>query len=226
MIFFLHGSIGLPTDWDNIINSLHSFENHAVNLYDYSSEEISKTARKINESARTDDIIIGYSLGARIALQALLEKDSPWSKAVIISGHSGITESKYRNARISHDKEWSELCMNDWPKFINSWEKQSIFNNSKPLENRDSLRPFSNKISETFINWSSGKQSPPINEFDKIKIPTLWLAGELDIKYIKIAEQACNILPHAKLKIIQNSGHRVPWDNPKDTANAINVFIS
>ena len=86
--------------------------------------------------------------------------------------------------------------------------------------------PLKGKISETFIKWSSGIQSAPITNFDRIKSPTLWITGELDEKYTKIAKLACEQLLLSQLKVIANSGHRVPWDNPKETADAINVFIS
>ena len=176
--------------------------------------------------AGPDDIIVGYSLGARIVLQALLEENSPWSKAIIISAHTGITDNETRIARINHDLQWSELCNSNWAQFIADWEKQSIFDFSKPIADRKQLMPLNDKISETFINWSSGIQPPLITNLDRIKTPTLWMTGELDKKYTKIAQHACELLPLSQHRVIDNSGHRVPWDNPKDTADAINVFIS
>lgn len=226
MIFFLHGAVGHSSDWDLIINSLNSFQCESIDLYSYSSENIDVAARKINSLAGSGDVIVGYSLGARIALQALLQNDSPWSKAIIISANTGITDNLSRNVRINHDLQWSELCNSNWSQFISDWERQSIFDHSKPIADRKQLMPLKGKISETFINWSSGVQPAPITNFDRIKSPTLWITGELDEKYSKIAKLACEQLPLSQLKVITNSGHRVPWDNPKDTADAINVFIS
>ncbi|MEC9326508.1 MAG: alpha/beta fold hydrolase [Verrucomicrobiota bacterium] len=226
MIYFLHGAVGHSSDWDVIIDSLNTFQSHAVNLYSYSSDDIDVAARNINSLANPGDVIVGYSLGARIALQALLEENSPWSKAVIISAHTGITDKKVRNDRAAHDLQWSELCKTDWTRFIADWENQSIFDNSQKIADRNPLKHLKTNISETFIKWSSGIQSPPINNFQNIKTPVLWLTGEFDTKYTKYAAEACDQLSLSKLKIIENSGHRVPWDNPKETADAINVFIS
>ena len=226
MIYLLHGSVGHSSDWDFIINSLKPFECCALDLYEYSSESIATAAEEINTLAHPGDIIIGYSLGARIALQATVAADSLWSKAVIISGHTGIIDAEERTSRVMHDKKWSDLCMKNWNQFITEWENQPVFHESDPIGNRDPLRPARNKVAETFINWSTGKQLPVIKELSKIDIPTLWLAGEKDIKYKKIAEHASSVLSKAEAKIITKSGHRVPWDNPKDTADAINVFIS
>jgi 2-succinyl-6-hydroxy-2,4-cyclohexadiene-1-carboxylate synthase len=210
MIFFLHGAVGHSSDWDIIIDSLNSLQCESIDLYSYSSEDVDVAARNINSLAGPGDIIVGYSLGARIALQALLEDNSPWSKAIIIN----------------HDLQWSELCNSNWAQFIADWERQPIFDCSKPIADRKQLMPLKGKISETFIKWSSGIQPAPITNFDRIKSPTLWITGELDEKYTKIAKLACEQLPLSQLKVIANSGHRVPWDNPKETADAINVFIS
>ena len=226
MIFFLHGAVGHSSDWDPIMVALNADQCNAIDIYCYSSEEIDMAARRINSLAKPNDIIVGYSLGARIALESLLADNSPWSKAILISANTGITEAKARDERIQHDRKWSELCNFNWSQFIESWERQSIFDNSKQIADREGLIPKQKEISNTFIKWSSGIQSAPITKLGKIRIPTLWLTGQSDLKYTKIAKHACDLLPLSELKIIENSGHRVPWDNPEKTVDAINVFIS
>ncbi len=226
MIFFLHGAVGHSSDWHSIIDSLYPHQCEAIDLYSYCFKDIKVTARSINSLGSPGDIIVGYSLGARITLQALIEDNSPWSKAIVISVHTGMTDNKTRKARIKHDRQWSELCNSNWEQFVDDWERQSIFDHSKLIADRNELRPIKEKISETFINWSTGKQASPITNFDVIKIPTLWLTGEFDEKYTKMAGHACEQAPLSQLNILNNSGHRVPWDKPKETVDAINVFIS
>ena len=74
MIFFLHGAVGHSSDWDIIIDSLNSLQCESIDLYSYSSEDVDVAARNINSLAGPGDIIVGYSLGARIALQALTQE--------------------------------------------------------------------------------------------------------------------------------------------------------
>lgn len=226
MIFFLHGAVGHSSDWHSIIKSLYPHQCEAIDLYSYCNESINVAARNINSLGSPGDIIVGYSLGARITLQALIEDNSPWSKAIFISAHTGMLADETRKARVKDDLKWSELCNSNWNQFVEDWERQSIFNHSNLIADRNQLIHLKEKISETFINWSTGKQTPPISNFDLIKIPNLWLTGEFDEKYTKMAAHACEQIPLSQINILSNSGHRVPWDKPKETADAINVFIS
>ena len=57
------------------------------------------------------------------------------------------------------------------------------------------------------------------------RTPVLWIVGELDLKFLEIADRACKILPNSDLLKFESTGHRVPWDNPALTTKAINSFI-
>src|SRR5205085_956212 len=67
-------------------------------------------------------------LGGRLALHALLEKHSPWKKAVIISANPGLKSPEERNSRLQADQKWAEKFKNDpWEQVLTQWNDQPLF---------------------------------------------------------------------------------------------------
>lgn len=71
--------------------------------------------------------LLGYSMGGRLALHALLEKNHPWSAAVIVSAHPGLREPAERRARRSADAVWARKAMlGAWTDFLKEWDSQPV----------------------------------------------------------------------------------------------------
>src|SRR5690606_6539540 len=80
-------------------------------------------------------ILVGYSLGGRIALHALRDSPDLWQAAVIISAHPGLVLEEDRVVRKKADQEWAKRFMHeDWDLLMKSWNSQPVFKNgSQPL---------------------------------------------------------------------------------------------
>jgi proline iminopeptidase len=63
-------------------------------------------------------------------------------------------------------------------------------------------------------------------DLDKIKVPTLYLAGEFDVATPKTVRYYQSLTPGAKLKIIGNAGHMTMHDNPTEDLRAISEFLA
>ncbi len=222
---FLHGAVGHHKDWANFINSIPDKNGFAPNLYKYVNYDLKRSARIINSLNPDAQTLIGYSMGGRIALHCLLEDNSNWKRAVIISAHTGLVSEKEQQIRIKKDNDWASNAINKWDTFISKWEEQSIFKNSHLIKRNYSLYHQRANIALSFQNWSLGHQKFLEPYLDKIRIPILWIVGELDLKFLEIACRACKILPNCDLIKFKSTGHRVPWDNPDLTTKAINSFI-
>jgi pimeloyl-ACP methyl ester carboxylesterase len=76
------------------------------------------------------------------------------------------------------------------------------------------------------VDWSLGNQQPLWDRLPEIKIPMLWIAGEKDVKFRAIAEEAAALISHFQLAIAPGSDHRVPWDSGDWLAKRIEEFAS
>jgi len=97
----LHGNVGLAADWREVGRHLasHQFSTRAVDLWRFLEcepmplERFGATfnADAAGSSARVGPrVLVGYSMGGRLALHALLEPGHPWQAAVIIGAHPGL----------------------------------------------------------------------------------------------------------------------------------------
>ena len=177
----------------------------------------------------TGRALLGYSMGGRLALHALLENPSPWQAAIIIGAHPGLEDPQERDTRAATDAEWaSKALMGSWADFIDAWENQPILN-STPIRqaqdaNRLALRR--REIARSFVDWSLGTQAPLWDQLSKITIPVLWVVGENDTKFLPLAERATALIPNASLAIAPNAGHRVPWEAEAWLADRASSFLS
>ena len=226
MIYMLHGAAGSTTDWDEFVPLLEVNEVSQFDLYTNEISGLDSFANSLNAIASKGDVLIGYSMGGRLALHALLDEGSKWSKAVIISAHTGLIDVAEKENRLRSDKSWAQLVMNDWGEFVDKWMDQPVFGGgAKPWNRECSVAPVE-MVQRCFTCWSLGRQRNLLAELESVSIPVLWISGEDDKKYSDIARAAVSRIPHADLAIIPGSGHRCPWEKPELTAAVIRGFLS
>jgi len=211
----LHGFLGKPDDW----NFLHpSFNVHALDLSDpqFESKGLVESATIINAFAKkipSPRILLGYSLGGRLALHALISDPHLWEEAIIISSHPGLETEKEKQERLQNDEQWAERFLKDsWNNLMADWNKQSVFNN-QPAKSQRKESDYSRKnLAEMLRNWSLGRQKNLKKEIEELTIPLLWIAGEKDTKFSTLAKTLRLRNKKSKVWLAPQAGHRVPWE--------------
>jgi 2-succinyl-6-hydroxy-2,4-cyclohexadiene-1-carboxylate synthase len=180
--------------------------------------EIPRAARRI---------LIGYSMGGRLALHALLES-GPWDAAVIISANPGSRDPNEAAARRVADTVWATQALTmPWQDFIEKWNAQPLLGGVMRDRREDGkLMQRRREIARSFVDWSVGNQQPLWGKLSSIQIPTLWIAGENDAKFRAIAEEAAGLSDQFTLAIAPDAGHRVPWENEDWLVEKIAGFIT
>jgi len=233
----LHGAVGLAADWRDLGSQLaeRQISTRAVDLWRFLECEpmpLERFGGAFNADAggsveRGPRVLVGYSMGGRLALHALLEKNHPWKAAVIIGAHPGLEDEAERAARAGSDAEWaSKALLNDWSDFLDAWNAQPVLQGSSIHDGKDRsrLQLRRREIARSFVDWSLGHQQPLWDRLNEIDIPVLWVAGKEDEKFRAIGERACELIPRATLKIAPNAGHRVPWQASDWLAGEIGHF--
>lgn len=221
MIHCLHGAVGTPLDWQAFLPSLGA-PAQALDLWDYLPQSLSETGAQIAAQANPGDILLGYSMGGRLALHALLADPKKWRAAIIISAHPGLTSD--HQARLTHDQKWADLAAQDWPQFLQQWNQQGILE-QKPAELLQATVQDQIPVSQSFRSWSLGTQSNLRPKLSQINIPTLWITGENDPKFTTIAREITPTIPKSTHLAISNCGHRVPWEAPQKFLHSVQTFL-
>lgn len=224
MIHCLHGAVGSFQAWERLCQDLDKSTN-AIDLwrfFDQSKPSLAEAGHLISELAGSGDILLGYSMGGRLALHALLADPKKWKAAIIISAHPGLITEREERQKI--DQKWALLSKRNWASFLHLWNNQDILAASSQelhqadIEDQDS-------VSQSFLHWSLGNQKNLRQDLPKITCPVLWVTGGNDQKFTAFAKEATTLLPNSEHLIIPESGHRVPWDHPEEFCKSVQAFL-
>jgi 2-succinyl-6-hydroxy-2,4-cyclohexadiene-1-carboxylate synthase len=235
----LHGAVGMAADWRGFTKQLSAggIGSRAVDLWRFlecGPMPLPVFAKALNADAHGEvsrghgRTLLGYSMGGRLALHALLEKDHPWQAAVIVSAHPGLKSDDELADRRRSDAEWATQSLTgNWQEFLHAWNSQSILGDAlqrdAPASGQLIMRR--REIARSFVDWSLGAQLPLWDRLGEISVPVLWIAGENDPKFKVLAETAVSLMPNAVLRIAPDSGHRVPWEAENWFAEQVARFL-
>lgn len=207
LIWCLHGFLGRGSDWDFLRDA--GFTIKAPSLF--SSDSLDAIV------PGTEDTLLGYSMGARLALRVLQKHRV--AKAIFVS--AGLTFSE--PGRRELDDTWARRFESEsWPSVLDAWNAQAVFGgraNPLPRNESDFDRA---RLAAALRDWSPAVMHPSLRE---LVMPTLWIAGEHDVKYVDAAKRAVEKVPRARLWICPDAAHRVPWEQPAPFIARLRDFL-
>ncbi|MEX1013196.1 MAG: alpha/beta fold hydrolase [Waddliaceae bacterium] len=202
--YALHGFLGSASDLS-----------HGVDLFAYArpSSGFDTWAKEFNRktSEVKDKMLIGYSLGGRLALHALMEQPSNWKSALFLSTHYGLETEEERCGRHAADLFWSQIIeRGEWSHFLSAWNAQAVFSGSRVTCQNDEVKRRA-LWAEAMRYWSLGMQRSFLKELHSLDIPWFYVVGARDLAAVERSKQ----LPQSNVKIIPDAGHRVHLDQPE-----------
>ena len=236
-LWCLHGAVGMAADWRGF--SVPGWSVKRVDLWRFldccpmSMPEFGRALNREAESGRRKtsgkQVLVGYSMGARLALHALLER-GPWDAAVLIGPHPGLEAEEERASRRASDAEWASVALSgEWMDFLRKWEAQPVLRRTPDagmqMADHGSLSIRRREVARSFIDWSLGAQEPLWGRLGEISCPILWCVGELDAKFRALGERATTLIPDVEFWAAPGTGHRLPWDSPQAFRAKVGEFL-
>ena len=233
-VLLLHGFGQNGSVWDGVRPLLPDWFLTAPDLRGHRK---AGSVRPINARTLIDDacelgkqlecpVLVGYSMGGRVALRAAIEAPDLWSGLVLISTTAGIEDATARRTREAADADLARLlASSDREAFEAAWERLPIWSGDSPTlrETAMKLRLQSNPtdLAEVLNGFGSGTVAPVWAELAKIEIPAVILAGERDTTYCAHAERLKDGIPNASLNVVERCGHCLPLESPQAVADAV-----
>ncbi len=234
----LHGFLGEPSDWDFLKSSLapkgwqwyqHSLFGETMLQPSGAKAEWSKkfhdylNSKMVSFSSEKLKILVGYSMGGRLALQSFFENQTFWDAAIFISTHPGLLCLEEKISRQKSDLEWARRFLNeDWQLLYKSWNQQTVFKNfPEPIRLEEN---FSRDIlSAALKNWSLAHQENYADRLQNSEKKYLWIIGGQDEKFLNLAIQK---IPKTKTAILEGQGHRLIFaEKIQPLADTISNFV-
>lgn len=226
-LVFLHGWLGSPQDWHPIVEELSEYRSHCLELPRAVSWEAG--IRQLLPQLEHDSVLIGYSLGARLALGCALRWQNRIRGLVLISGTAGL-RAPAQAPRWQRDRRLAvALVSQDPAPFLTAWYQSSVFRDLDSATQDRFVREKSgldfSYHADLLRAYSVGRQPSFWGRLRSLRIPVLLLVGERDAKFIAINRRLCRRLPDARLRIIAQTGHAVHREQPEAVANELRDFL-
>ncbi len=231
-LYFIHGFLQDSSVWseigDKILSNSSNVKKHYVDLLNSISPSAEKWSKNFNKSiehsANNLNVIIGYSLGGRLAMQSIADDPYLWDAGILIGAHPGFKTVQDKNDSLSFDLKWAEKFKQEsFNTLLKEWNSLPIFG-KKP----NSFMPdqkYKNIYSEICKNYSKGLQADLTEKITKSGVPILYISGSNDLKYKTIGNYLANTSKNIKHVVIENSFHRVPWENKNLFIKTVNYFL-
>lgn len=265
IVLFLHGFLGTGEDWIPIMKALSiSARCIAVDLPGHGGSKIQRIGGKQSEQQAALSIeivtdllnkliqhlspgkvsIVGYSMGARIALHMAMRHGDKLNRAAIISGSPGLKDKIARKIRLAKDVSRSRLLIDHGLQcFLDSWYSGELWNSLrshphfKDMVSRRMLHNDVYWLAEALSGLSIGRQISLWEDLKQCDIPLLLVVGEKDGKFKSIAQKMCDEIGQSgngvdgagnnipQIVEIPNSGHAVHLENPLPVIRSLRQFL-
>jgi 2-succinyl-6-hydroxy-2,4-cyclohexadiene-1-carboxylate synthase len=233
MLWCLHGFLGRGSDWDALhaawpgdlpplrCPSLFGAMDRAETLEEFGARFAGSVA-----AADAAPLLLGYSLGGRLALHALLARPGLWRGAVLVSTHLGLADPGARHERRASDAAWSERFRETpWAALMDEWNAREVFRGRAQALARPEEAYDRNALGHALEAWSLGSQEYLVPRLAGLPMPILWIVGAEDDRYVAQGELAAAHGTHVELRGAPGAAHRVPWEAPDWFAREVAAFI-
>ncbi len=172
---------------------------------------------------------IGYSMGGRCGLTAATANSGIVQRLVLIGATPGIEDDAERAHRRHLDVQRADRVEQiGVAAFLDEWLAAPLFAHlaadRQGLEHR--LRNTATGLAHSLRSCGTGNQGSLWQHLDRITIPVLVIAGELDAKFSQIGQRMVEMLPNATFALIADAGHAAHAERPDATADVIADWLA
>ena len=177
-------------------------------------------------AAGADALLVGYSLGGRLALRAALRDPGRYAGLVTVGVTAGIEEAAERAARAEADERlasWIEAAPIE--DIVAVWERQPLFADQSDAlvegQRPGRLAQDPAALARLLRTAGQGVLEPVWSDLLTFELPVLAIAGGRDEGYVSAAKKIADTAPNAKVRIVENAGHAPQLQQPEEVASLI-----
>ena len=246
-LVLLHGFTGRGASWSGQLPSLRrSHRTIVVDLLGHGRSDAPADPARYAVDCQAADVaailtrlaampahVIGYSMGARIALRLAVDHPSAVDRLILESPSAGIPDPDERAARRARDELLAQaLERNGIAAFVDGWEAQPIFASHAGLspaarrrlrQQRLANRPAG--LAASLRGAGQGVGPPLLDRLARVDAPMLVIAGALDETGRERAETVAAALPDARLAIVPGAGHTPHLERPAAFRRLVDAFL-
>jgi 2-succinyl-6-hydroxy-2,4-cyclohexadiene-1-carboxylate synthase len=229
MVLFIPGFMQRGDAWRPVAELLP--ERYPSALLDHGEHSYEGRLAEIADAAEEGSVLVGYSLGGRLALRAVLRDPARYSGVVMLGASAGIDEPARRSARAEADDRlasWMETAAIE--DVVAIWERQPLFADQPEglIEEQRPGRLSHDPAGLAMILRTAGQGvlEPVWHELLTLDLPVLAIAGARDEGYVAAAERIADTAPRGRAAIVEDAGHAAHLQRPQRVAELIEAFLN
>lgn len=232
-VVLLHGFTGSAGGWRGTTEALDSeFTTVAIDIVGHGKSDAPQALDRYRMERAVDDLVgvvrlagydracwLGYSMGARTALQVAARRPEAVSALILESGSPGLATDDERAARVRSDEALAERIQREGVEaFIDYWESIPLFA-TQSAALRAALRPgrvasSATGLANSLRGMGTGAQEALHDRLAELRMPALVIAGALDTKFVEIGREMAHALPDATMHVVEDAGHAAHLERP------------
>lgn len=244
-VLFLHGFMGSSDDWRDVMNAVGDrgfciapdLPGHGGSQgLAPESYTIEGSARDVihtlNELEVERPVVVGYSMGGRLALYMALRYPERCAGLFLESASPGLGSMEERAARRAADEDKAQrLESGDFEKFLSDWYRQPLFESlardegllGRTIAARRRNDP--GELARSLRGMGTGSQPSLWAELENLGVPALAVAGGLDHQYTRVSSRMAEISPRMKSTVVPGAGHTVHAETPEVFTSLLVNFL-
>lgn len=174
--------------------------------------------------------LLGYSLGARFALQGALGAPERITRLILISGTAGIEADDARAERRKRDEDTATRleAEPDVDAFVASWLAAPMFATLRAghAGTEERCRNTPAGLASSLRLAGAGTQAPLWGRLEELTMPVLVLAGATDPRYAASGSRLARGVAHGAFALVPGAGHAVHLEQPEVTAAIVRSWLT
>lgn len=245
-LVLLHGFTGSSASWADHLDGLSDrfrvlvpdLPGHGRSVgVDPARMSIARAADDLAGILRRSDAspaaVLGYSMGARLALRLAVTHPEAVSMLIVESPSAGIDDPAARAERHAADAELADRLERDGiAAFVASWERQPVFASHAALAPSVAGRQRGIRLANDPLALAAslraagqGSMEPLHARLPALRHPTLIVAGRLDRPGCDRAQRIAAAIPDARLELVDDAGHTPHLERPDAFRRIVLAFL-
>ena len=247
-VVLLHGFTGCSASWAEVSRELaHEHDVIAIDALGHGDSSAPEDPRRYHAAEQVADlhavldrlgvtraVVVGYSMGARLALAFAAAYPSRVSALVLVSGGVGERDAADRASRVLSDEALASAIQRDGIEpFVERWERLPLWTTQmkadpsvlrRQREIRMRQRPAG--LAGSLRGFGQGQEPSYWDELAQLPMPVRLVVGAQDAKYVQRANEMASVIPDGQVVVLPGIGHGIPVEDPQALVREVRAVVS